>query len=81
MEFIQSGCVTMPGFGTASDCRKTKFILLKGVEIQGTFRIMTLPVDSMEGVSMGIERPAAPGVQGMATFFVVLDKRPRGGAI
>lgn len=38
--------------------------VLKGVEVQGTFRIMSLPVESKEGISMEIERPPAPGERG-----------------
>lgn len=89
-KFIQLGYVTLPPLGKSHGCRKKKFMLLKGVEVQGTFRIMSLAVESKPGVSMEIERPPAllaaaaspgPGVNGMVTFFVVLDKRPRGDAL
>lgn len=88
-EIIHSGYVSMPEFGTSFSSRKKKYILFKGVEMQGSFRIMNLPVelapDSKEGISMEIERTAAlgvtPGLQGMVTLFVVLDKRPRGESL
>lgn len=88
-EFSQSGYISMAEIGTSFSSRKKKYMLLKSVEMQGSFRIMNLhvevPVDSKEGISMEIERMTAsgvtPGVNAMCTIFVVLDKRPRGESL
>jgi hypothetical protein len=71
----------MPEYGTSSACRRKKFILLKGGEMQGTIRVLSLPLDCKEGVSMEVERVDAPLCHGMVTLFVVLDKQPRGDAL
>ena len=82
---VGSGYVSMPSFGTGYLERKSKFVLLKGIRLYGTYRVINSggAVKDEAGVSMtdvGVER-SEYDLHGVVTLFLVLDKKPRGETI